>query len=106
MVALRSGNPAVGDNKGRFGPGARRMVVEFGGGELEGLDGAQPVKAELTADNGQIDALTVQRVPQSGTWRIAFVVTPRKKPVVDLRCYLTLYGEVLTETWVYQWSPG
>jgi glucan biosynthesis protein len=24
---------------------------------------------------------------------------------VDLRCYLTLYGEVLTETWVYQWSP-
>jgi len=106
VVALRSGNPAVGDNKGRFGPGARRMVVEFGGGELEGLDGAQPVKAELTADNGQIDALTVQRVPQSGTWRIAFVVTPRKKPVVDLRCYLTLYGEVLTETWVYQWSPG
>jgi glucans biosynthesis protein len=106
VVALRSGNPAVGDNKGRFGPGARRMVVEFGGGELEGLDGTQPVKAELSADNGQIDALTVQRVPQSGTWRIAFVVTPRpKKPVVDLRCYLTLYGEVLTETWVYQWSP-
>ena len=52
------------------------------------------------------DALTVQRVPQSGSWRIAFVVTPRpKKPVVDLHCYLTLYGEVLTETWVYQWSP-
>jgi periplasmic glucans biosynthesis protein len=106
VVALRSGNPAVGDNKGRFGPGARRMLVEFGGGELEGLDGTQPVKAELSADNGQIDALTVQRVPESGAWRIAFVVTPRpKKPVVDLRCYLTLYGEVLTETWVYQWSP-
>jgi glucan biosynthesis protein len=48
----------------------------------------------------------VQRVPQTGSWRIAFVVTPRaKKPVVDLRCYLTLYGEVLTETWVYQWTP-
>ncbi|HEY6823026.1 MAG TPA: glucan biosynthesis protein G [Steroidobacteraceae bacterium] len=106
VVAVRSGNPAVGDNKGRFGPGARRMLVEFAGGELDGLDGSQPVKAELSADNGQIDALTVQHVPQSGSWRIAFVVTPRpKKPVVDLRCYLTLYGEVLTETWVYQWSP-
>ena len=106
VIATRSGNPAVGDNKGRFGPGARRMLVEFAGGELEGLDGNQPVKAELSADNGQIDSLTVQRVPQSGSWRIAFVVTPRpKKPVVDMRCYLTLYGEVLTETWVYQWAP-
>ncbi len=106
VIANRSGNPAVGDNKGRFGPGARRMLLEFAGGELDGLDGTQPVKAELSADNGQIDALTVQRVPQSGSWRVAFVVTPRpKKPVVDLRCYLTLYGEVLTETWVYQWSP-
>jgi len=82
------------------------MLIEFAGGELEGMDGNQPVKAELSADNGQIDALTVQRVPQTGSWRIAFVVTPRaKKPVVDLRCYLTLYGEVLTETWVYQWTP-
>jgi glucan biosynthesis protein len=48
----------------------------------------------------------VQRVPQSRVWRVALVVTPRaKKPVVDLRGYLTLYGEVLTETMVYQWSP-
>jgi glucans biosynthesis protein len=106
VATMRSGNPAVGDNKGHFGPGARRMVIEFAGGDLEGLEGTQPVKAELSADNGQIDALTVQRVPQTGAWRIAFVVTPRaKKPVVDLRCYLTLYGEVLTETWVYQWTP-
>ena len=105
VVAIRSGNPAVGDNKGRFGPGARRILVEFAGGELDGLDGSQPVKAELSAENGQIDALTVQRVPQSGVWRVAFVLTPRKKPVVDVRGYLTLYGEVLTETMVYQWSP-
>jgi len=106
VVAIRSGNPGVGDNKGHFGPGARRLLFEFAGGELDGLDGSQPVKAELTAENGQIDALTVQRVPQSGVWRVAAVVTPRaKKPVVDLRGYLTLYGEVLTETMVYQWSP-
>ena len=106
VVAIRSGNPAVGDNRGHFGPGARRLLFEFAGGELDGLDGPQPVKAELTAENGQIDALTVQRVPQSRVWRVALVVTPRaKKPVVDLRGYLTLYGEVLTETMVYQWSP-
>jgi periplasmic glucans biosynthesis protein len=104
-VATRSGNPAVGDEKGHFGPGARRMMVEFAGGELAGLDSAQPVKAQASADNGQIEALTVQRIPESGVWRVAFVVTPKPKKPVDLHCYLTLYGEVLTETWVYQWTP-
>jgi glucans biosynthesis protein len=103
-IATRSGNPSVGDNKGHFGPGARRILVEFAGGDLEGLDAAQPVKAQLSADNGQIDALTVQRLP-SGAWRVAFVLTPRAKKAIDLHCYLTLYGEVLTETWVDQWTP-
>jgi glucans biosynthesis protein len=104
-VATRSGNPSVGDNKGHFGAGARRMLVEFAGGDLEGLDGSQPVKAQVNADNGQIEAVTVQRVPDSGVWRVAFVVTPKPKKPVDLHCYLTLYGEALTETWVYQWTP-
>jgi glucans biosynthesis protein len=106
VVATRAGNPAVGDNKDRFAGGARRMLVDFAGGELDGLDGSQPVKAELTSGNAQIQALTVQRVAQSGAWRVAFVVTPKQpKRPVDLQAYLTLYGEVLSETWVYQWSP-
>ena len=106
VIATRSSNPAMGDNKGHFAPGARRILIDYAGGELDGLAGAQPVKAELSAENGQIDALTVQRVPASGAWRVAFVVTPKPRhPSVDLHCYLTLYGEVLTETWVYQWTP-
>lgn len=106
VIATRSSNPATGDNKGHFGPGARRILVDFAGGELNGLAGAQPVKAELSAENGQIEALSVQRIAASGAWRVAFVVTPKpKRPSVDMHCYLTLYGEVLTETWVYQWTP-
>jgi len=104
VVATRNGNPAMGDNKGRFAAGARRMVVDFAGGDLNGLDGAQPVKADVSAENGQIEALTVQRLPTGG-WRVVFVVTPKMKKPVDLRCYLTLYGEALTESWVYQWTP-
>jgi glucan biosynthesis protein len=34
----------------------------------------------------------------------------RLKPVgerpIELRCYLTLYGEALTETWTYLWNPA
>jgi periplasmic glucans biosynthesis protein len=106
VVATRSSNPATGDNKGHFGPGARRILVDFAGGELDGLASAQPVKAELNTENGQIEAMTVQHVPESKVWRVTFVLTPKpKRTSVDMHCYLTLYGEVLTETWVYQWTP-
>lgn len=104
VVATRSSNPAAGEEQTHFAPGARRMLVEFGGGDLDGLAAAQPVKAEVTADNGHVDSLVVQRTA-IGTWRASIVVTPRAKRPVDLHCFLTLYGEVLTETWVYQWTP-
>jgi glucans biosynthesis protein len=104
VVASRSGAPGAGENHTRFPPGARRIVAEFAGGDLDGLSASQPVKAEVTADSGHVEAATVQRT-DSGTWRASMVVTPRSKKPVDLHCFLTLYGEVLTETWVYQWSP-
>jgi glucans biosynthesis protein len=81
------------------------MLIDFAGGELDGLDAAQPVKAEVSAENGQIEALTVQRLAPTGAWRVAFVATPKAKKPMDMRCYLTLYGAVLTETWIYQWTP-
>ncbi len=105
VVATRTGNPAMGDNPGHFSAGARRIIVDFAGGDLDGLEAGQPLKAQLSAGNARIDALTVERIPESGVWRVAFVVTPKAKKAVDLHCYLTLYGEALTETWVYQWSP-
>jgi periplasmic glucans biosynthesis protein len=103
VVATRSASPAVG-NYPHVGPGARLFLIDFAGGDLDGLAGAQPVKAEVTAENGRTEALTVQRT-DAHTWRAAMVVTPRSKKPVDLHCFLTLYGEVLTETWVYQWNP-
>jgi glucans biosynthesis protein len=104
VVATRSGNPPSGEGRPRYPPGARRIVVEFAGGDLDTLAAAQPVKAEVSADNGHVESLTVQRT-EGGSWRASIIVTPRAKKAVDLHCFLTLYGEVLTETWVYQWTP-
>jgi glucans biosynthesis protein len=104
-IATRSGSPSMGDNRGHYGPGARRVLIDFAGGDLDGLNGTQPVKAQLTAENSQIEALSVQRIPENGAWRVTFVMTPRAKRPVDMRCFLTLFGEVLTETWVEQWTP-
>jgi glucans biosynthesis protein len=104
VIATRTGNPTSAESTTHFGAGARRILADFSGGDLDTLKAAQPVRAEVTADNGHIEALTVTRI-ESGAWRVAVVVTPRSKRPVELHCFLTLYGEILTETWVYQWNP-
>ena len=65
----------------------------------------QPVKAALSAHNGDIDNVSVQRLVENGMWRVSFRLQPKNNQAVDLRCYLTLYGEALTETWIYLWTP-
>jgi periplasmic glucans biosynthesis protein len=99
-VAIRTG--AV---HGRSADNARRVLIDFAGGDLDTLASSQPVKAELSAHNGDVDTVTVQRLSENGMWRVAFRLTPKGNQPIDLRCYLTLYGEALTETWTYLWTP-
>ena len=103
-IATRFGAAAATGNAAPAG--TRRVVVDFAGGDLDVLNSAQPVQAEVTANNGQLDAVTVEHLPESGVWRAAMRLKPGSgdKPV-ELRCYLTLYGEALTETWTYLLTP-
>jgi glucans biosynthesis protein len=86
-------------------PGVRRVIVDFAGGDLDSLGGTQPVQAQASATGGEIDDVSVERLAASGVWRVSMRMKTGDKPV-DLRCYLTLYGEALTETWTYLWAPG
>ena len=97
----------------RFGPvfhgthqlrGWRRTLIDFSGGDLEGLRSDQPVRAVVTATGATVSGVSVQRVPEDGDWRARFTVHPTGGPI-DLNCYLELDGAALTETWTYQWTP-
>ena len=98
----------------RFGPvlngitpisGMRLVLIDFSGGDLDSLLSSQPVHADVSADGGSIVHVTVQRITENGVWRVAIQVKPAGDQPVDLRCYLDLYGEALSETWTYQWTP-
>ena len=104
VIGTRTGGILAGPN-GQALPGVRRMIVDFAGGDLDDLYAAQPVQAQITSNGGEVEDVTVQRLPQSATWRVAFKLKPGSEKPVDLRCYLTLYGEALTETWTYLWKP-
>jgi glucans biosynthesis protein len=86
-------------------PGVRRVIVDFAGGDLDSLVGSQPIQAAASATGGEIDDISVERLAANGVWRVSMRMKSSDKPV-DLRCYLTLYGEALTETWTYLWAPG
>jgi len=104
VTSTRTGGILAGPN-GQALQGVRRMVVDFAGGDLDDLYAAQPVQAQISANGGEIEDVTVQRLPQSATWRVAFRLKTSGEKPADLRCYLTLYGEALTETWTYLWKP-
>jgi glucans biosynthesis protein len=80
-------------------------MVDFSGGQLDTLGATQPVRPELSAHNGDIDNVSIQRLVENGIWRVSFRVLPKNSQAMDLHCYLTLYGERLTETWTYLWTP-
>jgi glucans biosynthesis protein len=84
---------------------ARRILIDFTGGELDTLSATQPVRAELSARNGDVESVAVQRLAENGVWRVSFRLLPRSGQPTELRCYLSLYGEALTETWTYLWTP-
>jgi glucans biosynthesis protein len=104
VIGTRSGGILAGPN-GQALPNVRHMVVDFAGGDLDDLYAAQPVQAQITSNGGEVEDVTVQRLPQSATWRVSFKLKTTSDRPVDLRCYLTLYGEALTETWTYLWKP-
>ncbi len=87
-------------------PGMRLVLIDFTGGDLDSLLPAQPVRADVWADGGAVSDVTVQRIPENGHWRVTMEVKPSGDQPVDMRCYLKLYGEALTETWTYQWTPS
>ncbi len=103
VVATRFG-PVVRDTTPV--PGMRLVLIDFAGGDLDSLLPSQPVHADVSAEGGTIGHVTVQRLPENGVWRVTLEVKPGGDQPVDLRCYLDLYGEALSETWNYQWIPS
>ncbi len=104
-VATRFAGTVQGVAQAASGPGPRRVVVDFAGGDLDVLNASQPVQATISSTNGQVEGITVERLSETGVWRATMRLKQSGDKPMELRCYLTLYGEALTETWTYLLSP-
>ncbi len=103
VVALRLG--AIDNTK------ARRIVVEFKGGELnslderEGVDAKPLVESDVSAEGGKIRRVHVDRVPGTSNRRLFIDVETEGKRPVDIRARLTIQGVAISETLSYVLRP-
>lgn len=95
---------------------ARKFLIEFKGAALAKLPRAAKPEQVVTASRGEIvyaggvepirpDFRTAWDEP-SDHWRTQFDLKVSGTEPVELRCYLQYGGQVLTETWLYQYHPG
>ena len=105
MAATRSG---VGGIAGQPRPkGQEKFVVDFAGGPLDRLSEKAEVIADINVTRGTIAGKIVAfRVAAAKCWRASFDIKAEGSAPVDLRGFLRLGEDPLTETWLYQHFPG
>jgi glucans biosynthesis protein len=104
-VATRLGN---GGQPGQPRPrGVRKFAVEFLGQSLARLPAGTLPEPVLTATRGAFSSVRVEAVPDDvpGHWRAEFDLASAGSDPVDIRLFLRSGGEVLSETWLYQYHP-
>lgn len=87
------------------GTGNRKFVIDFRGGPLDALGAEAAVEAVVSASTGRVLFPVAQRNGETGGWRAFFDIAPEGSEPVELRCFLRLEGDALTETWSFQWTP-
>lgn len=88
--------------------GVRKFVVEFMGAPLETLTCDTKPQAVLWASRGSFSNVLTASMPGSGLpghWHAQFDLTAEGSEPVEMRLYLRLGKETLSETWLFQYHP-
>ncbi len=85
--------------------GARKFVLDFAGGPLVDLKKADKVEPVVSTSRGKIDYVYALQIVGTTNWRAFFDLYVEGPEPVDLRCFLKLGDQTLTETWLYQYLP-
>ncbi len=82
--------------------GARKFVVDFAGGRLAALGRTDGVEVVAEARPGPLLGAVAYPVVGTGRWRVMLEAPVERRNPTDLRAFLRLDGQALSETWVYQ----
>ena len=96
----------------------KMFIIDFAGERLESLPADKPLTAVVTVEpRGKLIEQQLYKNSATGGWRLAFqisfedasplekVLPAIRRPVVELRAFLKLGDNALTETWSYPYQP-
>jgi periplasmic glucans biosynthesis protein len=104
-VATRTGlGGVVGQKRQHF---SWRFAIDFAGGELATLPTDGTVEPIITASRGAVEIASARPLSSVQGYRAMFDLRPLddSTDAIDLRLFLRLNGQPLSETWIYQWNP-
>lgn len=84
----------------------RQFTVDFTGPEINQLSEDLVLNANLQLSTGEARDITVQKLPHSLGWRVAFKIAPQASKPVDMRLSLKLRNKTVSEVWSYVWYPN
>jgi glucans biosynthesis protein len=99
-LALVSATRVGRGNGGR----RRRFLVDFSGDALNG-SGPADLKPLLNVSPGSAQNLKLFSHPERKTVRVAFDLDPGTENASEMRLVLEAGGKVVSETWLYRWTP-
>ena len=105
VVATRTGlGGIIGQKRQYF---SWRFVIDFVGGDLAMLGKNSKVEPVITASRGTVEITSVRTLATVNGMRAMFDLRPDDTATtpINLRLYLRLDGQPLSETWQYQWTP-
>jgi glucans biosynthesis protein len=105
VIATRTGMGGVVGQKRKYF--SWRFAVDFAGGNLAQLARDAKVEPVITASRGGVEITSARPQFEADGYRAMFDLKPTDDSTepIDLRMYLRLKGQPLTETWTYQWIP-
>ncbi|MBI5615032.1 MAG: glucan biosynthesis protein D [Gammaproteobacteria bacterium] len=104
VVATRTGlGGVVGQPRERF---SWRFGVDFTGGVLPLLARKAKVEPVIWVSRGTTEITSARPLDSINGYRALFDLVPDDSPEpINIRLFLALDGEPLTETWLYQYNP-
>lgn len=83
-----------------------RFAVDFAGGMLSMIEEEKDVEPVITVSRGKVEITSARPLDAINGYRAMFDLVPDdSEEPIDIRLYLKIGDQPLTETWVYQYTP-
>ena len=105
VAATRIGRGGIPGQPSPEDKNSWKFVVDFMGGPLARMPARFDITPVVSTSRGKVGKAYVIKIVGTDQWRALFDIHAPGKDQINLRCYLRLGENALTETWLYQYFP-